>query len=146
MDLTKSDMACVFRALDNPAIHDAALEWLALQQRMKHPAGTFDKKKRFYPKMHFECCKGLNQPTNSFPLALMDHARTAVHVAHSHGLSKEVAKIRKIAKLIASHEELKKFDTLRSLRARHVTMTAIKEMQVPCRRPSKSKQPATGSA
>jgi hypothetical protein len=80
----------------------AAREFLDLQSRKIHPEGRFDKAKRFYLDVTYECCT-TRSPSRAYPYSQMVHGRTAEHVAHKYGLS--AANIRKTAQLLMLRKE-----------------------------------------
>ena len=69
-------------------INDAMEEYLARQERRRHPDGTFDKKSRWYPsgKEKQECCENIRGPSTAYPYSSMVHCRTVEHVANLYGL------------------------------------------------------------
>jgi hypothetical protein len=71
-----------------------------LKHRKTHPAGKFDKAKRFTLAEHFDCCKSIRRPSRRFPFSEMVHGRTLVHFAHKHNLDEQAVKtIRKLVSI-----------------------------------------------
>ncbi len=85
------------------ALTAAAVEFIDLQNRTTHPAGTFDNARRFYPAETFECCAGIRTPSAAYPFSLMVHARTADHIANKYKV--EPSEIRKLKKVLSKNEE-----------------------------------------
>ncbi len=85
------------------ALTAAVDEFIDLQNRTVHPAGTFDNARRFYPAETFDCCSGIRTPSRSFPFSLMVHARTAAHVANQYKV--DPAELRKLKKILSKNEE-----------------------------------------
>lgn len=58
--------------------------YTALQLRLEHPEGNFDRAGRWYPSAGEarECCRLLRSPSRSYPFSLLTHCRTAKHVAN----------------------------------------------------------------
>lgn len=56
----------------------------ARQAREVHPDGTFEKHGVWYPSdtERQPCCEGLRNPTRKYPYSLIQHCRTAKHIAH----------------------------------------------------------------
>ena len=76
----------------------AAIEYKKLQDRAKHPDGTFDKQGRWYPDEQSDCCKAIRSPSRAYPYSYMVHCRTANHLAEQYGI--EASAIRKAAKML----------------------------------------------
>ncbi|MEO8287111.1 MAG: hypothetical protein ABI670_11830 [Chloroflexota bacterium] len=72
-----------------PKLKAAVETYRALQDRSKHPDGYFDEIGRWYPSddEFQDCCGKIGSPTKKFPYSYMLHCRTAVHVAHRHGVA-----------------------------------------------------------
>jgi hypothetical protein len=58
-------------------------EYLARQNRERHPDGSFDKGGRWYPseREQRECCAFIRSPSRAWPYSLMKHCRSVEHVA-----------------------------------------------------------------
>ena len=52
----------------------------ARQDRTAHPAGTFDKKGRFYLSERASCCNAIRTPSARWPYSEMLHGRTLRHI------------------------------------------------------------------
>ncbi len=61
----------------------AALTYVKRRERSEHPAGHFDRKRRWYPAEGEtrECRRSIRRPSAAYPFSLMLHCRTIVHVA-----------------------------------------------------------------
>jgi len=70
----------------------AAEQYIALQDRAIHPAGSTDSGGRWYPVRSLPCCGSIRTPSRSWPWSLMDHCRTIAHVAADAGV--DVARLR----------------------------------------------------
>jgi hypothetical protein len=64
-------------------LEEATYEWLARQDRSKHPEGSFDNKRRWYPDSaeRQSCCNSIREPSAAYPYSLMLHCRTVRHLA-----------------------------------------------------------------
>ena len=71
--------------LKNTIIIDSAIEYIKLQNRQIHPAGTFDNAKRFYLDDTFSCCN-VYAPSRAHPFGQMIHGRTLTHVVHKNDI------------------------------------------------------------
>ena len=78
----------------------AARAYVASRNRTAHPAGRFDKARRFWldGSERCACCRAIREPSRALPHSEMTHARTAEHVASIHGV--EPLSVRLLAKLI----------------------------------------------
>jgi len=52
-----------------------------LDNRSRHPHGSFDNAGRWYPDNELECCQSIRSPSRSWPHSLLLHCRTVKHVA-----------------------------------------------------------------
>lgn len=66
----------------------AALEFISLRDRNKHPVGTFCKNGSWVASNaeRRSCCAGIRTPSRNYPYSEMVHCRTLVHVACVYGL------------------------------------------------------------
>jgi hypothetical protein len=78
----------------------AARAYVARRDRTAHPAGHFDKARRFClnGSERGACCAAIREPSRAFPYSEMTHARSAEHVASLHGV--EALSVKRLAKLI----------------------------------------------
>lgn len=69
-------------------LREAALEWLRRQERQSRPRGTVDLAGRWWPEPEEQaaCCVGAGSPTRLNPYKLLNHCRTARHVATLYGV------------------------------------------------------------
>jgi len=65
----------------NKKLRAIAEEYIALQDRVIHPDGSFDNGGRWYPETTGECCRGIRSPSRAHPYSYMVHCRTATHLA-----------------------------------------------------------------
>lgn len=77
-----------------PEIIDAAVEFLALRDRLTHPDGRFDKQGRFYLDPDNQCphCAYVRSPSAKWPYSELIHGRTAKHVAARQSLDVKLVK------------------------------------------------------
>ncbi len=75
-------------------ILDCAREYLSRQDRLSHPAGTFDSAKRFTLTEKYPRCDYIRFPSRKFPFPEMTHGRSLQHVAHEFGLEQHLKLIR----------------------------------------------------
>jgi hypothetical protein len=63
--------------------------WLSRKSRESHPVGTFDNAGRWYPSKEerLDCCESIRKPSRAFPYSLMQHCRSAAHIAALHGVT-----------------------------------------------------------
>jgi len=56
----------------------------ARQERIEHPYGTFDRKRRWYPDDNEKCscCDKIRSPSVAYPYSLLLHCRTKVHITN----------------------------------------------------------------
>jgi hypothetical protein len=74
---------------------EAACEHILLQDRDLHPAGSFDKQKRWFPAFAYPCCDHIRRPSGKWPFSLLVHCRTAEHVAYDHDVP--IQSVRSVA-------------------------------------------------
>lgn len=69
----------------------AAQEYLDRQSRKSHPSGRTDNGGRWYPDESEECkcCNSIREPSRTYPWSLMNHCRTATHVATLYNVSRK---------------------------------------------------------
>ena len=69
-------------------LREAALEWLRRQERQSRPRGMTDLAGRWWPvgSEQAECCAGVPAPTRYNPYRVLNHCRTARHVAALYGV------------------------------------------------------------
>lgn len=65
-------------------LQNAVDAWIGRQERAIHPDGKFDSAKRWYPSdsEKRDCCKGIRNPSRSWPHSLNKHCRSVEHVAN----------------------------------------------------------------
>ena len=82
----------------------AAEEYLARDERRRHPYGKWDRRGRWYPKgeERCECCESIRSPSSQYPYSMMVHCRTARHVAMLAGVP--VRDLKAVAKFITAGE------------------------------------------
>lgn len=87
---------------------DAAREYLARRDRRKHPAGEFDKAKRWDPAATEEqtCCRSIRTPSRGWPYSLLVHCRTLNHVARLYNVP--AADVRRTVKSVELMDALAK--------------------------------------
>ena len=71
------------RTTVNPKVMAAALEYIARKDKKSRPEGRSDHGGRWRP-LEAErqpCCQGIREPSRAWPLTLLDHCRSAGHVA-----------------------------------------------------------------
>lgn len=78
----------------------AAIEYLKRENRTAHPTGKFDNAKRFYPSdmERCDCCYSIRTPSASWPNTLMNHCRSAKHIANKFKV--DVLYVNRLVKLI----------------------------------------------
>ena len=76
----------------------AVQTFIARRDRTQHPAGSFDKKSRWYPNESEQqsCCSAIRGPSRAWPYSLLVHCRTAGHVAALYGVP--ASEIRRAAR------------------------------------------------
>ena len=74
------------KAMATGAEIEAAREYLALRDRIVHPAGRFDNAGRWYPTQPCTCA--VRAPSRAHPYSYLVHARTAAHVAEVRGVNR----------------------------------------------------------
>jgi hypothetical protein len=64
-------------------------EYLGRRDRRRHPDGTFDRMRRWYPsdEERCGCCDDIRTPSGAHPYSYMVHCRTAEHVASLYGIA-----------------------------------------------------------
>jgi len=72
----------------NKYLVQAIAEYIARQNRAKHPAGKFDKAGRWYPDESetCPCCANIRSPSRRWPYSLLRHCRSLRHVANLYGV------------------------------------------------------------
>lgn len=65
-------------------LEKAAHEYRSRKNRNSHPAGSFDRAKRWEPDAEewCSCCASIRSPSKAFPYSLMTHCRSLEHVAN----------------------------------------------------------------
>ena len=68
-------------------LKNAALETLRRRDRLSHPEGRVGNGGRWYPSDNerCDCCDAIRSPSRTWPWSLMQHCRTASHVANKTG-------------------------------------------------------------
>lgn len=63
--------------------YEAAYKYLRRRDRREHPEGSFDSVGRWTPSEdeREECCASIRSPSGAYPYSLMQHCRSAEHVA-----------------------------------------------------------------
>lgn len=90
----------------NTNLLNAVKEFLAREARSRNPDGFFDRGGRFFPsdKEACACCVGIRQPSKAYPFSLMNHCRSAEHIAHLFDIDAKI--FRKAIKLYRKGESL----------------------------------------
>lgn len=133
MLLTTTEMIRIGKAVATPIIYTAAREFIDLQNRSTNPRGKFKHNKQFFLEEKFDCCAGLRTPSCAYPLSEMSHGRTALNVAHSHGIGEESNVVVHLAKILKTHAEFESLEDLRAVQARLAAMQALKEIATTCK-------------
>lgn len=104
--MNPSTATAVIRAACAPALLSAVSEFIARQNRITHPAGYFDKQRRWYPEQSEKCscCAGIRTPSVAYPFSLMLHCRTAEHIAAKHGV--DVSDLRRAARALNKQQQV----------------------------------------
>jgi hypothetical protein len=110
-------------------LHAAAIEFLDLKEWKKRPDGNFDAAARFHLRLKCSCCQGLRAPSRLFPYSEMDHGRTALHVAHVHGMPERLKELKAYSGLLKKHPMLRESVAVgQSLLSGHAANKAIAEI------------------
>lgn len=104
--LTKAELRDLGEIAADENFHNAAVQFLLLREHKIRPSGRYDKAGHFLLQPDFECCTGIRQPSRKFPLSVMDHGRTAIHVAYAHGIQNRTKELRRYALLLHKYSEL----------------------------------------
>lgn len=129
-DISPSAIRLLRKLAPDDQLHLAALDFDMLQDRKTHPDGQHDGAGRFFLTPKYACCVGIRTPSRGFPHSQMVHARTALHVAHSHNLSDRVNDIRSYRRLMQAHPELRlSAATALSVISAHEARKAVQEIQ-----------------
>lgn len=69
-------------------VQEALIVYQNRQDRVAHPAGSFDGARRWYPAESEKCpcCRSIRTPSRTWPFSLMLHCRSIDHVAHLCGV------------------------------------------------------------
>lgn len=88
---------------DRP-LHQAVTLYLARQNRTAHPEGKCDQAGRWYPAdaESRACCHSIRCPSRTWPWSLMQHGRTAEHVAAL--LDVDATELKRIARAVITHQ------------------------------------------
>ena len=80
----------------DPKILRAACTYLRRRDRLEHPAGSFDKAKRWYPDAK-ECLDTscIRSPSRAYPHSYNHACRTIKHCAKLHGVSDRLTEVRR---------------------------------------------------
>ena len=84
-------------------ILNCAKEYISRQERLSHPAGTFDNAKRFSLSEKYPCCDDIRFPSRRFPYPEMTHGRSLQHVAHEFRVAQHLKIIRQAANRLKKH-------------------------------------------
>jgi hypothetical protein len=78
----------------------AAITYRDRRARTEHPDGSFDNKSRCYPSSaeQCSCCASVRSPSAAWPYSLMQHCRTAEHIANLYGVNDRLVKL--VARLL----------------------------------------------
>lgn len=120
-------------------LHTAALEFMLLKDRVKHPPGRHDSAKRFWLACQFPCCTGIRRPSSKWPWSQMTHGRTAQHVSYAEGVPDKVADIRRLSRLMRKYPALRTLGLAAVLIARQAAVDALKACAAPRRERKSSK-------
>lgn len=85
---------------DQKKIVAAAARHIDLDNRSAHPAGNFDKAKRFYLENKCACCDNIRSPSRAWPFTYLNHARSVTHVCHEMGIDEHMCAVRSVVRLI----------------------------------------------
>ncbi|WPB57376.1 hypothetical protein [Xylophilus sp. GOD-11R] len=119
----------------------AAIDFDNLQERRDHPPAKQDNGGRRYLTQRVECCEDIRTPTRLFPFSQLLHGRTAIHVAHKHGIEDRTADIRKLRKLIHEYAELQANPALvLNISAAHQARLAIASLEAPAAKKQSKKK------
>lgn len=114
-------------------LHTAAIEFLDLQDRTKHPEGKFDNAGRFYLRSKCSCCQGLRTPSRMYPMSEMAHGRTALHVAHVRGMPERLKELKAYSGLLRKYPQLRESvaigQSLISWHAAHKALAEIRSLE-----------------
>jgi len=92
--------------MDNIAVHleVAAREYLARQDRRSDPVGGFEPNGTWFPapSERRDCCDEVRWPSRRWPWSLMEHCRSAKHVAALYNVSR--ADLLRVARRIEEEE------------------------------------------
>lgn len=98
--LSAEGVAYDFYAVLTERIKKCAYEYIARNNRLAHPAGSFDSAGRFTLSKRYDCCTGIRSPSRAFPYSENKHGRSLCHVAHEFGLERHESIIRKVVNRI----------------------------------------------
>lgn len=82
-------MAAVFTGLDE-RVQEAHQEYVLRRDMKKDPVGAWDKGGRWYPmdSERCKCCDDIRKPSRNYPYSLLNHCRSAGHVANLYGVER----------------------------------------------------------
>jgi hypothetical protein len=104
-EIKKSEINKLKLIVVKPIIIELAKEFVALKNRDMHPAGKFDKAKRFFLESKYSCCN-VRTPSRAYPFTEMIHGRTLLHVVTSHKSNSDIDLVKKMAFLSQKYENL----------------------------------------
>ncbi|MFA6015452.1 MAG: hypothetical protein WC742_10330 [Gallionellaceae bacterium] len=79
-----SAVKAIISANQDSQLNKAVRCFISRQNRDAHPDGSSDRAKRWVPAAHekCECCTRIRTPSRSFPLSLLTHCCTIIHIAN----------------------------------------------------------------
>ena len=137
------DLSKLAKLAPDDALLLASIEYRKLKSRVAHPGGSFDHARRFTLSPRFACCCGIRAPSRNFPYSEMTHARSALHIAHAHGLASRQNDIVQFARLLDKYPMLATgIIVSKAAIAAAAAQAALKEIERPPRRKPKPHQDA----
>lgn len=97
-------LALVYHLDPDRPLHQAVTRYLARKNRTAHPEGKWDRGGRWYPTGAElrACCNSIRPPSRNWPRSLMQHCRTAEHVAAL--LEVDATELKRIARAVTTHQ------------------------------------------
>lgn len=137
------DLSKLAELAPDEALLIASIAYQKLKARVTHPGGSFDTAGRFTLSRRLACCGGIRTPSRAFPYSEMNHARSALHIAHAHDLASRQNDIVQFARLLDRYPMLATgIIVSKAAIAAAAAQSALDEMSRPPRRKPKPDQGA----
>lgn len=139
------DLSKLVKLAPDDALLLASNEYRKLKSRDDHPGGSFDNAGRFTLSPRLACCQGIRTPSRNFPYSQMAHGRSALHIAHVHGLASRQNDIVQFSLLLDKYPMLATgIIVSKAAIAAAAAQAALKEIARPPRRKPKPHQGSIG--